>query len=200
MATVNIEQGTPPLRSQLEVVRMGSNARWGAVIAGVCVASSLWVVLHLLGTGVGMIAIDPEDASSARRAGIGVGVWSAIAPVIAMFVGGMVVSRMAPTPNRFNRMLQGGLMWSVTCLLGVLAIFLTGMAMSDGMDLPGAPMTRYERLEAIEASGALALGVGLSMICGLAAAMGGALATGHCDRRVVRFEGPRQRATTRPGI
>jgi len=184
MATVNIESGTPPLRSQLEVVRIGSNARWGAVLAGVCVSASLWLVLHLLGTGVGMIAIDPEDASSARRAGIGVGVWSAIAPVLAMFVGGIVVSRLAPTPNRFNRMLQGGLMWSATSLLGALAIFAIAMAMADGLDLPGAPMTKYERLQAVEATGAVSLGVALSMICGLVAAVGGALATGHCDRRV----------------
>jgi hypothetical protein len=95
----------PPLRSQLDIVRIGSNARWGAVVAGVFVTSATWIMLQLFGMGLG-----------------GTVIWSVIAPIFAAFAGGLVVSRLAPSPNRWNRVLHGTLVWSVTAIAGVVAI------------------------------------------------------------------------------
>jgi hypothetical protein len=95
----------PPLRSQLDIVRIGSNARWGAVVAAVFVTSAAWIMLQLFGMGLGGSAI-----------------WSILAPIFAAFAGGLVVSRLAPSPNRWNRMLHGTLVWSVTAIAGVVAV------------------------------------------------------------------------------
>jgi hypothetical protein len=100
----------PPLRSQLEIVRTGSNARWGAVVAGVFVSCAAWMVLHAFGVGIGATTMT------------GSGVWSMLAPILALFAGGLVASRLAPTPNRFNRMLQGVLVWAVTTLVAGAAV------------------------------------------------------------------------------
>lgn len=113
----------PPLRSQLEVTRTGSNARWGAVIAGVLMAIATWLVLYLFGIGIGLTAIDPYDTHTLRGVGVGTGIWSAIAPIIALFVGGLVTSRLAPTPNALNRALHGGLVWAVSSIAMVIMLY-----------------------------------------------------------------------------
>lgn len=123
MATVPTENDPgPAFRAQLEAVRPFSNTRWGAVLAGVFVSAALWLVLHMFGMGLGLTSLDPDGTSSLRSMGIGIGVWSLIAPILALFVGGLVVSRLAPSPNRLNRMLHGGLVWAVTSLAGVVVI------------------------------------------------------------------------------
>jgi hypothetical protein len=119
----------PPLRSQLvDGARTTSNARWGAILGGVFMAAGIWIVLHLLGMGIGLTAIDPNGKGSLRAIGIGTGIWSVIAPIIALFIGGLVVSRLAPTPNRLNRVIHGALVWSVTTLV---AVTLLGMLVSS---------------------------------------------------------------------
>ncbi|HUQ04126.1 MAG TPA: hypothetical protein VM261_16620 [Kofleriaceae bacterium] len=128
----------PPLRSQLEVVRTGSNARWGAVLAGVFVTLSTWAVLHVFGMGVGMTALSPDDDNHMRALGLGVGIWSTLAPIIALFAGGLVASRLAPTPNRVNRMLHGLLVWSLTTLLGAVGIVMIVSSLARGAVQLGA--------------------------------------------------------------
>lgn len=123
----------PPLRSQLvDGTRMTSNARWGAIFGGVVMAAGIWIVLHLFGMGVGLTAIDPNETSSLRAIGIGAGIWSVIAPVIALFVGGLVVSRLAPTPNRLNRVIHGGLVWSVATLVATTILVMLASSIVRG--------------------------------------------------------------------
>lgn len=123
----------PPLRSQLvDGTRMTSNARWGAIFGGVVMAAGIWIVLHLFGMGVGLTAIDPNETSSLRAIGIGTGIWSVIAPIIALFVGGLVVSRLAPTPNRLNRAIHGGLVWSVATLVATTILVMLASSLVRG--------------------------------------------------------------------
>lgn len=124
----------PPLRSQLidDGTRLTSNARWGAILGGVAMAAGIWIVLHLFGMGVGLTAIDPNGTSSLRAIGIGTGIWSLIAPIIALFVGGLVVSRLAPTPNRLNRVIHGGLVWSVATLVAITMLVMLASSLVRG--------------------------------------------------------------------
>lgn len=239
----------PPLRSQLELVRTGSNARWGAIVAGVVVTCASWLVLHAFGVGVGMSAI---------------GVWSMVTPILALFAGGLVVSRLAPTPNRFNRMLHGVLVWAVTAIVAALVFVTitesraraapavtepgpettsvrglglevrdlqleraideaiqasvrvgrlhretlvsaldenTALTAGDIDDIANEVEARWYRaaqraseiamharkasLAAADATAKVLLGLSLALMLGLTAAVGGALATGHRDRRRV---------------
>jgi hypothetical protein len=139
MTTVPIRdlEAVSPLRSELVEARISSNARWGAIVGGVVMATALWVVLHIFGMGVGLTAIDPEGTNSIRSIGIGTGIWSVIAPMIALFVGGLVVSRLAPSPSRLSRAIHGGLVWAVAALASVAILFLIASSVVRGAAAAG---------------------------------------------------------------
>jgi hypothetical protein len=123
----------PPLRSQLiDGTRTTSNARWGAILGGVFMAAAIWIVLYLFGLGAGLTAIDPNETSSLRAIGLGTGIWGLIAPIIALFIGGLVVSRLAPTPNRLNRVIHGGLVWAVTTLVAITMLLMLAASIVSG--------------------------------------------------------------------
>lgn len=171
--------------------RRQPSLRWSAVFGGAAVAVTLWVLLQMLGMGVGMAAIDLDDAGSLRSVGIGTTVWTLIAPLIALFVGGLVAGRLAATYNDRVGAMHGFVTWAVASLLGLVATvacvgMLTGGSMrgaTRGIPLsedvtvhPG--MRRAELQTATDTAGKLLLGGSLSLLAGLGAAVGGgALAT-----------------------
>lgn len=55
-----------------------------------------------------------------------------IAPLIALFVGGLVVSRLAPSPSRASRAIQAGIMWAVATLAAVFAITVVASSIVSG--------------------------------------------------------------------
>jgi hypothetical protein len=101
---------------------------WGAIFGGTFVALGIWVLLYALGLALGLSSVDPNDPGSARSAGIGTGIWSLIAPLIALFVGGMVASRTAGVVDKTGGALHGAVLWGVTTLAGVI---IMGMALSS---------------------------------------------------------------------
>ncbi len=103
---------------------------WSAIFAGATVAVGVWLVLHMLGIGIGLIAIDPDEADSLRAVGIGTGIWSAIAPLIALFIGGLVAGRMAPTINTANAAIHGAVVWGLT---GIASLLLLATAVSSAV-------------------------------------------------------------------
>lgn len=126
MATPTIPPETETLGPQLVVpttrhIPIGSPLGWGSIFAAAAVAAGTWLVLHLLGIGIGLTAIEPADPSSLRGVGIGTGVWSLIAPLIALFVGGLVAGRMAPTVNTWNALIHAAAAWALT-LIATLAM------------------------------------------------------------------------------
>jgi hypothetical protein len=124
---------------------------WSAILAGAAVAVGVWLVLHMLGIGIGLTAIDPDDAGTLRGVGIGAGVWSAIAPLIALFIGGLVAGRVAPTINTANAAIHGAVVWAIT---GIATLLLLATAVSSAVQ--GAAATGRA---AIEATGAADTGL-----------------------------------------
>lgn len=101
---------------------------WGAIFGGTFVALGVWVLLYALGLALGLSSMDPNDPGSARTAGIGTGIWSLIAPLIALFVGGLVASRTAGVVDKGGGALHGAVLWGLTTLTGVI---LMGMVVSS---------------------------------------------------------------------
>ncbi|HVG63840.1 MAG TPA: hypothetical protein VNA24_35070 [Hyalangium sp.] len=101
---------------------------WGAIFGGTFVALGVWILLYALGLALGLSSVDPADPSSARSAGIGTGIWSLIAPLIALFVGGLVASRTAGVVDKMGGALHGLVLWGLTTLAGVI---LMSMALSS---------------------------------------------------------------------
>lgn len=97
---------------------------WGAVFAGAFVAVATWILLYAFGLAIGLSAIDPQDLGSARVAGIGTGIWSIIAPLIALFVGGYVAAHFAGRVLRRDGILHGVVVWALTAIGGLLVLGL----------------------------------------------------------------------------
>ncbi|WP_338870025.1 hypothetical protein [Myxococcus stipitatus] len=100
---------------------------WGAILGGTIVALGVLMLLYSLGLAMGLSSVNPSNPDTARSAGIGTGIWSIIAPLIALFVGGFVAARTAGVLDKGGGAMHGAVMWGLTTLLGVL---LVGMLIS----------------------------------------------------------------------
>lgn len=109
-STVELEAGHPHRLS------------WGAILGGAFVALGVGVLLYSLGLWLGLSSVDPNDPSSLRSAGIGTGIWSAIAPLIALFCGGLVAGRGAGVTDRIGAGMHGAVMWGVTTIAALFMI------------------------------------------------------------------------------
>ena len=85
----------------------------------------------MLGVGIGLTSIDPDDAGTLRGAGVGTGVWSLIAPVVALFVGGLVTGRVAGVFDRPLSAIHGAVVWALTTVVGV-TLLVMGLAAAVG--------------------------------------------------------------------
>jgi hypothetical protein len=116
-------------RSRVEAVPSAPfKLSWSAIFGGTFVALGIWVLLYALGLASGLSSVDPADPSSAKAAGIGTGIWSLIAPLIALFAGGFVAARTAGAWDRTSGILHGAVLWGLTTLAGVIVM---GMALSS---------------------------------------------------------------------
>jgi hypothetical protein len=101
---------------------------WGSIFAGTVSALGLWVLLYALGLALGLSSINPQDAGSAKSSGIFTGIWSLIAPLIALFVGGIVAGRGSGAQTKSSGGIHGLVMWGLTTLVG---LWLVGNLLSS---------------------------------------------------------------------
>jgi hypothetical protein len=113
--------------------------RWSAVFAGVACSAGFWMLLQLLGVGIGLTAIDVDNAGSLRGVGIRTTVWSLITPLIAMFLGGLVTGRLARTYDRTLAGLHGLVLWALTTIVGLCTtIWIVTMVAAGAVRTGGA--------------------------------------------------------------
>ncbi len=147
-------------RSRIEAVpNIPFKLSWGAIFGGAFVALGVWVLLYSLGLALGLSSVDPADPGSAKAAGIGTGIWSLIAPLIALFAGGVVASRTAGVLDKMGGALHGVVLWGLTTMAGVIVMgmvlsSLLGTVFNVGKAAVGATGTAV----AAAASGAAAQG------------------------------------------
>ena len=105
---------------------------WAGVWSGFLMGLGVLMLLSTLGLAIGISAADisPGQASDAKAFGIGAGIWAGLSLLIALFLSGMVASRVSMVVDRTVAMTQGALLWVLT-MLGV--IYLAGTGISLGM-------------------------------------------------------------------
>lgn len=106
--------------------------RWSAIFAGTAIAVGVWGVLQILGIGAGLVAIDPDDATSVVPAAIGATAFSTLAPLIAMFAGGWFAARLANTWDRRVAGMHGLVTWGLTSVFGIVTTVLLASAVGHG--------------------------------------------------------------------
>src|ERR1700731_2133836 len=115
--TPRYAETAPP---HVEVVpRSGRRVSWGAVFAGVMIVLAIQLLLSMLGLGIGLSTVNPTEGSTpnASSLGIGAGVWWGISYLLALFAGGYVAARLAPSRLSFDGALHGVLTWAFALLV-----------------------------------------------------------------------------------
>lgn len=176
-----------PITRETILDRRQPALRWSAVAAGTVIGVGVWVVLQLLGTGLGLAAIDLTDAGRLRRVGIGTSLWTLLAPLVAMFVGGWFAGKLSHTRHPRGGALHGLVAWAMTSIAGVIATVWIVTAIADERgdsaiydDTPTAVGVNRRAHEAGKAL--VATGVSLLFALGTSVA-GGALGARERRRR-----------------
>lgn len=111
------------------------------MFAGTVCGVGFWMLLQLLGLGIGLAAVDVGDAESLRGVGVGTTVWSLVSPLIAMFFGGVLAGKLAQTYDRKVAAVHGLVTWAITSIVGlcatiwIVAMIATGAARASGVAL-----------------------------------------------------------------
>ena len=103
----------------MAVTEYHDRVRWGPIAAGLVIALSTQLVLSALGVAIAATSIGDSGAprTDAPGAGVGVGVWSIISLLVALFVGGWTAARTSGRMNRDTALLNGAILWAATLAL-----------------------------------------------------------------------------------
>ncbi|HUJ01824.1 MAG TPA: hypothetical protein VLY46_16400 [Usitatibacter sp.] len=115
-----------PIALPLEGIRVS----WGGIWGGVLTAVGLLLLLAALGGAIGITATDPTQVD-AGKLGMAAAAWLGIALLIALFVGGMVSTRIGATFDGSTGFWSGALVWVVT-LLAMAYLATTSLASLTG--------------------------------------------------------------------
>lgn len=93
--------------------------RWGPIVAGLVIALSTQLVLSALGVAVGATSLGDSGAPRTEASGVsvGIGIWSIISLLIALFVGGWTAARASGRMTRNTALLNGAILWASTLAL-----------------------------------------------------------------------------------
>ena len=115
---IHREAHHPPATTALSNGRNGRRISWGAVVAGTVLALVIQLALNLLGIGIGLSAIVPQqEQTSFSIVGIGSTIWWVLGMLISLYLGGSVAGRLAGIPRRLDGLLHGLLTWGLVTLL-----------------------------------------------------------------------------------
>jgi hypothetical protein len=94
----------------------GMKVSWGGVFAGVLVAMGVSMLLAALGLAIGISAVEPGETDPGTI-GIGAAIWGGVQLLIALFVGGLVATRVGAIIDRTTGFFEGMLVWVVSLIL-----------------------------------------------------------------------------------
>jgi hypothetical protein len=103
---------------------------WGAIWAGVFSFTAIWSVFGLLGAAIFSTA--GNTANPSTGIGWGMGIWSIILTMIAMYVGGRVTGHLAEVSTRNEGVLCGMTMFGLAVISALVVVVLSGVAAGNG--------------------------------------------------------------------
>ena len=110
--------------------RDGMKVSWGGIFGGVLIAVGLLILLTALGVAVGVSAAQP-GATEAGTLGAAAGIWAGVSLLLALFIGGLVSTRIGAISDRATGFFEGALVWVVSILL-MLYLATSGASMLFG--------------------------------------------------------------------
>jgi hypothetical protein len=170
-----------PSRFSAEGVRVS----WGGIFGGVLAAVGLLLLLGALGLAVGISAVDPQSAELGNL-GTGAALWTGVSLLLALFLGGMVATRLGATFDRTTSFFSGFLVWVVSLLVvaylaasGVSSLAGSAFSMMGGAEQVIEQMQAQDlpTVEEVKPQAARAAWVTFgALVLSLGAALAGAMA------------------------
>jgi hypothetical protein len=113
--------------------------RWSAVWAGTFAFIAIWSVFGLLGEAIFASAASPNSANTVGSGiGWGMGIWSIILTMIAMYVAGRVTAEFSGVTTRHDAMLAGMTMFGLSVTSTIVLVVLAGSALAGGTGVANA--------------------------------------------------------------
>lgn len=106
---------------------------WGSIWAGVFTVAAIWSVFGLLGAAI----FDVSAHGSVSPWGMGI--WSIVLTMIAMYVGGRVTSRLANLQERGDRITCGMAMFGLSTVSAAILVILAGAASGSSSAMVSGP-------------------------------------------------------------
>lgn len=108
----------------------GVRVSWGGIWSGFLFGIGILLLFSALGLAIGISAADlgPGRDLNASGLGIGAAIWSGVSLLIALFIGGMVATRVGMVFDRTAGMVQGALVW-VLAILGIIYLASSGISL-----------------------------------------------------------------------
>ena len=157
------------VEERVEIPLDGLRISWGGIWAGVLTVLGTLLFLTTLGLAIGVTAVDPGVAD-AKSIGTGAAIWSGLALLIALFVGGLAATRLGMVFDRATGAFEGALVW----VLSFVAILWLA---SSGVQLVASGISRVFS--------------GVTQTIGSAAGGLDELSTGNVDQILARLNDPR---------
>lgn len=116
---------------------------WGAIWAGFFTFAAIWSVFGLLGEAIFASSANPNAPAPVSGMTVGMGVWSVILTIIAMYVAGRVTAHFANFTDRAARIMHGMAMFGLSVVGTIVLVILSGTAMAGGEGLAGGVHSSY---------------------------------------------------------
>ncbi|MBD0271377.1 MAG: hypothetical protein ICV73_05555 [Acetobacteraceae bacterium] len=97
---------------------------WGAIAAGAVIAVMIGLMLNILGTAIGVTAVDAVegDTPDASTFGIGAAIWLLVATLVGLGVGAYAAARLSGTADKTDAALHGVGVWAIGFLLSAVLL------------------------------------------------------------------------------
>ncbi len=102
---------------------------WGAIFAGLFIASGIQILLGFLGAAIGLAAIDPMNPGTFT---VAAAIWLIISGIASLFAGGWVVGRLSGEPVGLDRAVNSVTLWGLATLFSLFLVTSTAMAVIGG--------------------------------------------------------------------
>jgi len=109
-----------------DVLPVRSRVSWGALFAGLFVALTVYVLLGVLGTALGLSFADQLRGETIATAA---GLWAIATLLIALFSGGCVAARCTVGETKGEAVMYGVVLWGV---MFALILWMSGSALRAG--------------------------------------------------------------------
>jgi hypothetical protein len=161
------------IQERVDIPLDGLRISWGGIWAGVLTVLGTLLFLTTLGLAIGVSATDPGN-TDAGTLGIGAAIWSGLALLIALFIGGMAATRLGMVFDRAAGAFEGALVWVLSF---VAILWLAG----SGVQLVASGISRVFS--------------GVTQTIGSTAGGLAELSTGDVDQILARLNDPRTAST-----